>query len=86
MPEWRLRSGGPGSQPMAFTMLGSITLDGCVHLSFIAEPWGSSTIGIGWAVSHGSEWSLEMQMSTGSWSQTTAHWSFMIRVRPGDPS
>lgn len=77
---------GPDSQPRGFTMLGSIAPEGRVHLTFIPDSRGSSTIGIGRAVPHGAEWSLEMQMSTGSGGQTTAHWAFMVRVRPGDPS
>lgn len=77
---------GPGSQPLGFTMLGSITPEGRVYLTFIPDSGGSSTIGIGRAVPHGSGWSLEMQMSTGSSAQTTAHWAYMVRVRPGDPN
>jgi|SRR6185436_372177 len=77
---------GPGSQPRGFTMLGSVTPEGRVHLTFIPDSQGSATIGIGRAVRHQAEWSLEMQMSSGAGSQTTAHWAYMMRVRPDDPS
>jgi hypothetical protein len=76
---------GPGSQPVGFTMVGSITREGRVYITFIPNSRGSNTIGIGRAVPHETLWSLEMQMSTGSSSQTTSHWATMVRVRPGDP-
>jgi hypothetical protein len=54
-------------------------------LTFIPNSPGASTIGIGRAVPHAKELSLEMQMSSGVGGQTTAHWAIMVRVRPGDP-
>lgn len=77
---------GRSSQPRGFTVLGSITPEGRVHLTFIPDSRGSSTIGIGRAVPYGTGWSMEMQMSTGAGSQTTLHWAYMVRVQPGDPS
>jgi len=79
---------GPGSQPVGFAMLGSITPEGRVYLSFVPSVASSSrsvTIGIGRAVPHQDTWSLEMQMSSGS-QELTAHWAYMVRVQPGDPS
>ncbi len=76
---------GPGSQPLGFTMLGSITPEGRVYLTFIPVSAGSITTGIGRAVPHETGWSLEMQMATGSHAQTTAHWAYMVRVQEGDP-
>jgi hypothetical protein len=79
---------GPGSQPKGFVMLGSITPEGGVHLTFIpsiASSSQSATIGLGRAVPHRDEWSLEMQMSSGN-QERTAHWAYMVRVQPGDPS
>jgi hypothetical protein len=81
-------SGGSGSRPVCFRMLGSITPEGRVHLTFIPAASSSSraaTIGIGTAVAHGEGWRLEMQMSSGS-GVRTAHWAYMTAVRPGDPS
>ena len=77
---------GPGSQPRGFTMLGSVTPEGSVHLTFIPSSGGSSTIGLGRIVPHGAGQAFEMQMSTGAGSQTTAHWAFMVPVQSGDPS
>lgn len=79
---------GPRSRPVHFTMLGSITPEGRVHLTFIPAASSSSrsaTIGVGCAVQRGGTWSLEMQMSSGS-GDRTAHWAYMLPVRPGDPS
>lgn len=79
---------GAGSTPVCFTMLGSITPEGRVHLTFIPSQASSSrmaTIGIGCAVRHRGDWSLEMQMSSGN-DTRTAHWAYMTRVRPDDAS
>jgi len=76
---------GPGSKPMSFSMLGSITPEGRVHLTFLSTLSGSATIGIGRAVPHGHGWSLQMQMSTGDRNRT-AHWAYMVQTRPGEPS
>jgi len=79
---------GPSSPPVCFTMLGTITPEGRIHLTFIrhsSTASGSPTIGIGRAIPHQSDWSMEMQMSSGTGKQT-AHWAYMTRVQPGDPS
>jgi hypothetical protein len=75
-------------KPICFSMVGSITPEGRVYITFILGRASSSrtaTTGIGRAVSHNNHWSLEMQMSTGN-SKTTAHWAYMTRVKPDDPS
>jgi hypothetical protein len=79
---------GPGSRPVRFSMLGTITPEGRVHLTFVradSSSAQSATIGIGCAVRRGEGFSLEMQMSSGT-STRTAHWAYMMPVRPGDPS
>jgi hypothetical protein len=79
---------GPGSKPICFTMLGIITPEGRVYLTFIpckATSFLSATIGMGCAVEYRKNWRLEMQMSSGS-DERTAHWAYMTRVQPGDPS
>ncbi len=75
-------------KPVCFSMLGSITPEGRVYITFIpcgVSSSGQATVGIGSAVPHGDQWSLEMQMSTGS-GKTTAHWAYMTQVKPDDPS
>jgi hypothetical protein len=76
---------GPGSKPMSFSMLGSITPEGRVHLTFLSSLSGSATIGIGRAILHDKGWSLEMQMSSGDRNRT-AHWAYMLQTRPGEES
>jgi hypothetical protein len=76
------------SRPVCFTMLGSITPEGRVHLTFIPCKASSSrvaTIGMGCAVEYRNNWSLEMQMSSGN-DECTAHWAYMTRTQPGDSS
>lgn len=76
---------GRGSKPMSDTMVGSITPEGRIHQTFVSSRRGTSTIGIGRAIPHEHGWSLEMQMSSGSWDRTV-HWAYMHQVRPGEPS
>lgn len=81
-------SGGSGAQPVCFRMLGSITPEGRVHVTFVPGASASSrsaTIGIGAATRHDDGWRLTMQMSSGN-NVLTAHWAEMTQVRPGDPS
>jgi len=92
-----------GSQPVSFSMFGSITPEGRIHLTFIRQnraSSGSATVGIGRAILHQTledtavpqkpvpqpgDWSLEMQMSSGT-REETAHWAYMTPVKPGDPA
>lgn len=77
-----------GSSPVCFTMLGTITPEGQIHLTFIpckASSSRSATIGMGCAVEYRNNWSLEMQMSSGN-DERTAHWAYMTRVEQGEPS
>jgi hypothetical protein len=79
---------GSGSKPVFFSMLGSITPEGQVHLTFIpakASRLQSPVIGIGRAIEYRGRVSLEMQMSSGS-SKQTAHWAYMCQVAPDDPA
>lgn len=77
---------GPRSRPVGFAMLGSITPEGRVHLTFLPYSGpASATTGLGRAIPHRDGWSLEMQMSTGSGTRM-AHWAYMVPVRPEDPA
>jgi hypothetical protein len=79
---------GRDSNPVCYTMLGTITPEGQIYLTFIPCRTSSSQsaiMGIGCAVEYRKNWSLEMQMSSGN-DERTAHWAYMTRVQPGDPS
>lgn len=75
------------------TIMGSVTPDGAVHLTFLptlARRSSAATTGTGhiWTqIAPGQpspEPTFEMQMSTGS-RDRTAHWAHMIQVEAGDP-
>jgi hypothetical protein len=81
-------SRGRGAQPTGLALLGSITPEGNVHLTFVPDAAltsRSATIGIGRAVEHDGSIALAMQMSTGT-LERTAHWAYMMQTKPGDPS
>lgn len=77
----------PSAPPACFTMLGTITPEGRIYIAFTRcdlSAGGTPTIGIGRAVRHQKGWSMEMQMSSGTSTQTS-HWAYMERVQPDDP-
>ena len=81
----RQAAGVPNSQLSCASMLGSVTPDGRVYITF--TPQGQKTTlgavrGIGTLTRSGSGWQFEMQMSTGTTS-VIAHWSYMAQCRPG---
>jgi hypothetical protein len=86
---------GPGEADttQCLTILGTITPDGAVHLTFVptvARRSTLATVGTGriWTqIAPGQptpEPTFEMQMSTGS-RDRTAHWAPMIQVEASDP-
>ena len=87
-PDGQILKHGPGSKPVSFSMLGTITPDGKVYLTFIpviAPSHQSAVIGVGCVTQHQGSMSFEMQMSSGS-DTRTAHWAYMMRVEPNDPA
>jgi hypothetical protein len=81
-------SHGRSARPTGLALLGSITPEGSVHLTFVpgaALTSRSATIGLGRAIEHEGGIALEMQMSTGI-LERTAHWAYMTQTKPGDSS
>ncbi|QNM98393.1 hypothetical protein [Chitinimonas koreensis] len=79
-------AGDDGGRPVDFTIVGSITPEGRVYLTFVpARNSRSATVGIGRATPHNGGTSMEMQMSSGSGTRTT-HWAYMAQVKPGEPA
>lgn len=79
---------GPGSHAKATTLIGTITPDGTVELTFVDISRGSSepTVGLGHLVEKDGQRSFEMQMSSGTGDPLTAHWAYMMQTRKGEPS
>jgi len=79
---------GPRSHPNASTLIGTITPDGAVELTFVENSGRSSgpTVGVGRIVEKEGRRSFEMQMSTGTGDPLTAHWAYMMQTRKGEPS
>ena len=81
------------SRPVCLDLVGSVTPEGSLNLSFIRRGRSSrrsrtgfsqSTLGVGTMRLHDGSWSMENQMSTGAIQQVT-HWAYMAQCRPGDP-
>lgn len=78
---------GPFSRPMQLTLLGSVTPNGRVQMTFVPTgPVGSPTMGVGQMVEYRGSWGFEMQMSTDRFGSRVLHWATMVQTRPGDES
>ncbi len=79
-----------GDPPQCMSMVGSITPEGAVQITF-ALPLGLSvqpglslkTSGSGIMRLLRGEWRVEMQMTTGV-TMLVTHWAYMAQCRPGD--
>lgn len=69
------------AQPICFELVGSVTPEGAVNLSF--TPTGSDgmrTQGVGSMQLHQGSWAMENQMSTGVIGEVT-HWAYMTQCK-----
>ena len=75
---------GQDSGPTCFQMVGSVTPEGTVNLSF--TPTGTSgtpTAGFGTMRLIGRQWTMENQMSTSQNGGTVSHWAYMVQCGAG---
>lgn len=89
------RDGTSSGSPSCLQLVGSITPEGRLHLTFSAPPISTNantgsrrepTVGIGTMVREHGEWLMENQMSTLSAGNVLlTHWAHMRECRPGDP-
>ena len=78
---------GPLSRPIHLTLLGSVTPNGRVQMTFMPPgSLGSPTMGVGHMVEYRGAWGFEMQMSTDRMGTRVLHWATMVQTRPGDDS
>jgi hypothetical protein len=74
------------SGPNCYQLVGSVTPQGSVNLSF--TPTGSSgipTTGRGTMRFIGHQWTMENQMSTSASEGTVTHWAYMLQCRSDQP-
>lgn len=75
------------------TIVGSVTPDGAVLLSFSGAVTPDSagttptfTTGLGRMAEKDGAWAFLMQMTSGSGASSLTHWSWMVQTKPGDAS
>jgi hypothetical protein len=81
-----LTIGGEASGPNCYQLVGSITPEGSVQLSF--TPTGSTgvaTTGLGTMRFIRNQWTMENQMSTGVNSGLVTHWAYMAQCHANQP-
>lgn len=67
----------PDSDPMCARMVGSITPEGTLNISFTPLDGGTRTTGVGFMEKRDGKWTMEMQMTTGSDDVQLSHWAYM---------
>jgi len=80
--------GEEAGEPGSFRMIGTVTPDGSVQISFMQmNALGAATSISGWGkmVKQKDQWTFEMQMSSGG-STLTSHWAFMYSTTEGEAS
>lgn len=78
----------PTDPPEGLRLVGSILLDGTVHITFMPINLigaAISTIGMGKMKETESGWAFEMQMSSGM-TELAVHWAFMYETKEGEES
>ncbi|HEY3909573.1 MAG TPA: hypothetical protein VGM07_06755 [Stellaceae bacterium] len=88
-------SGAPASDAVScLQLVGSVTPEGAVHLTFTplgskSAPSGStsqSTVGVGTMTRQRYQWTMENQMSTVAvGSLLLSHWAYMYQCKPSEP-
>lgn len=67
----------PDSSPTCMRLVGSVTPEGTLNMSFTpVDDTGDRTTGVGFMRKKGGEWTMELQMTTGTTAQVT-HWAYM---------
>lgn len=80
----------PQNLPNAFRMVGSVSPDNKVLISFmpivqLGAALGTTGFGVLRQQVHNDQWYFEMQMATGT-TELTAHWAYMLQTKEGDAS
>ena len=70
-----------GSDPSSAALIGSVTPEGKLLLSF--NTGSSTTQGFGSMTRKNGQWTMENQMFTGSASSQVGHWAYMVQTKPG---
>lgn len=67
----------PDSDPTCARMVGSITPEGTLNVSFTPLNGATRTTGVGFMEKRDGKWTMEMQMTTGSDDLQISHWAYM---------
>jgi hypothetical protein len=67
----------PDSDPTCARMVGSITPEGTLNISFTPLDGSTRTTGVGFMQQFEGEWTMEMQMTTGTDDVQLSHWAYM---------
>jgi hypothetical protein len=80
--------GSRANRPTCLQLVGSVTPEGRVHLTFtlVSEPSKPPTVGLGTMTRQGAAWTMENQMSTVADDNIVlTHWAYMFQCKPADP-
>jgi hypothetical protein len=77
------------SAPSCLSLVGSVTPEGRVYLTFTPAPFAAGSpvvVGLGQMVEKGGQWTMVNQMSSGPSVLQVGHWAYMIQTKPGQKS
>ncbi len=80
--------GKRAERPRHLSLVGTVTADGRVQITFIrgSRLSESVTTGFGQMTRVGEGWGFQMQMSTASGKNQLLHWATMVQTKEGDAS
>ncbi|MBC3919117.1 hypothetical protein H8L32_16620 [Undibacterium sp. CY18W] len=81
-------SSGPRASPQQRSMVGTVTANGQVQISFIRGGGLRESIvtGFGHMSKLDQQWVFQMQMATSGGGEETLHWANMLETKRGDPN
>jgi hypothetical protein len=87
------RNGSTASGSSCLQLVGSVTPEGQVHLTFTLQPQGNGgaagnppTVGLGTMTRQKGAWTMENQMSTAAVENVLlTHWAYMYQCKPDAP-
>lgn len=82
------KNGGQVGRPQHLSLVGTVTGDGLVQITFLrgSNLTESITVGVGRMIQVEGGWAFQMQMSTASGENRLLHWANMRQTKPGDAS
>lgn len=80
--------GAPGGDPRQMKLIGTVTGEGQVQITFLGDGLVGDTLvtGFGRMVELDGQWAFQMQMAAATGKRYVFHWANMVQTKEGDAS